>query len=949
MNNPPANLFSAAALAPLTVAEFITKWQKSTLTERAAAQPHFLDLCHLLQVSEPSSDPDGENYAFEKGVSKVGGGQGFADVWLRGHFAWEYKGKHKNLVDAYKQLLTYREDLENPPLLVVCDLNRFEVHTNFTDTVKTIYAFTLADLLANDPTLTCSLPPLDVLRALFQDPEHLRPVRTTAQVTEAAAREFSRLAESLRAKGHEPHDTAQFLIRLLFCLFAEDVGLLPANLFTRLVEQTRTRPDVFARRLGVLFASMTTGGDFGEHDIKHFNGGLFVDAAVLPLTRDDLTTLAGACKLDWADIEPSIFGTLFERSLDPQKRAQLGAHYTSRDDILRIVEPVLMAPLRRQWKEVQAQALEKVAARMGQNMTQRVAIDASLSALLQGFSEEIAAVRVLDPACGSGNFLYVALRELLDLEKEVISFAATCDLSGFFPRVGPEQMHGVEVNEYAQQLAPITVWIGYIQWLRDNAFGQPGEPILRQTDNIVFQDSVLAFSENGSPCEPTWPDADVIIGNPPFLGGKMLRSELGDAYVDALFTLYKGRVARESDLVTYWFERARELIGSGQVKRAGLLATNSIRGGANRHVLERIKETGDIFFAWADRPWVLEGAAVRVSMIGFDGGTEAERTLDGLPVAAIHPDLSGALNLTAAARLEENSGLAFMGDTKGGAFDIDGDVARAMLAAPVNPNGRSNSDVVRPWVNGLDVTRKPRGMFIIDFGVAMTEAEASFYELPFEYVRKYVKPEREQSRTTRAEWWLHERPRPELREAVEPLPRFIVTARVACHRLFSWLTYPTLPDSATIAIARSDDYFFGVLHSRAHELWSLRMGTSLEDRPRYTPTTTFETFPFPWPPGQEPAHDPKVEAIAEAARTLTEKRAAWLNPPGAVPAELAKRTLTNLYNQRPSWLDSLHAQLDAAVFAAYGWPVLLTDTEILERLLEINQRRADPQHGGGEG
>ena len=337
---------------------------------------------------------------------------------------------------------------------------------------------------------------------------------------------------------------------------------------------------------------------------------------------------------------------------------------------------------------------------------------------------------------------------------------------------------------------------------------------------------------------------------------------------------------------------------------------------------------------------MLNGAAVRVSMVGFDNGTEEERTLDGLPAEVIHADLTGELNLTSAHRLAENMGLAFMGDTKGGAFDIPGAVAREMLAAPVNPNGRPNGDVVRPWVNGLDVTRRPRDMFIVDFGVSMSEADASLYEKPFEYVKKHVKPEREASRTTRGEWWLHERPRPDLRAAVDPLPRFIVTPTVAKYRLFVWLEHPTLADHQVIAIARADDYFFGVLHSRAHELWSLRMGTSLEDRPRYTPTTTFETFPFPWPPGQEPTDDPKVQAIAEAARALVEKRDAWLNPAGATTAALAKRTLTNLYNDRPTWLDGLHRTLDAAVLTAYGWPIALTDAELLERLLALNGARA---------
>ena len=310
---------------------------------------------------------------------------------------------------------------------------------------------------------------------------------------------------------------------------------------------------------------------------------------------------------------------------------------------------------------------------------------------------------------------------------------------------------------------------------------------------------------------------------------------------------------------------------------------------------------------------------------------------------AINADLTSSADITSAARLPENAGLAFMGDTKGGAFDIPGDLARAGLALPANPNGRPNSDVVRPWVNGLDVTRRPRGMWIVDFGVDMPEHEAAFYEAPFEYVREHVKPERQASRSKRQEWWIHERPRPEMRRALDGLTRFFVTPTVAKHRLFVWSDGTSTPDHQLIVFAREDDYFFGVLHSRAHEVWSLRMGTSLEDRPRYTPTTCFETFPLPWPPGREPAGEARVEAAAAAARALDEARRRWLDPEGATPEQLKKRTLTALYNERPAWLVHLHAALDRAVWAAYGWeddPAATDDEAILARLLALNGERA---------
>ena len=346
--------------------------------------------------------------------------------------------------------------------------------------------------------------------------------------------------------------------------------------------------------------------------------------------------------------------------------------------------------------------------------------------------------------------------------------------------------------------------------------------------------------------------------------------------------------------------------------------------------------------AWSDRPWILEGAAVRVSLIGFDNGDELQKTLDGKTATEIYADLTGTLNLTESRRLHENGSLAFQGTAKVGPFDVNYSTAESMLLAGGNPNGRPNSDVLRSWINGIDITRRPRNMWIIDFGIDMPLEEASLYELPFEYVKQHVKPIRDnvKRQRRRERWWLFGETCPGLRKRIAPLSRYIATPMVAKFRVFVWIASSTIPENLVIAIAREDDYFFGVLHSRFHELWSLRMGTSLEDRPRYTPTTTFETFPFPWPPGTEPADDPRVQAIAAAAADLVQKRDAWLNPPDATEAELKKRTLTNLYNQRPTWLDLAHRRLDAAVAAAYGWPADLADDDILARLLALNLERA---------
>jgi type II restriction/modification system DNA methylase subunit YeeA len=330
-------------------------------------------------------------------------------------------------------------------------------------------------------------------------------------------------------------------------------------------------------------------------------------------------------------------------------------------------------------------------------------------------------------------------------------------------------------------------------------------------------------------------------------------------------------------------------------------------------------------------------------MVGFDDGTEKTRTLDGAPVSTINADLTGTLDLTSAKQLMENEGICLRADEKGGPFDIPYMVAQGMLQTPLNINGRPNSDVVRPWITAIDTTRRPRDMWIIDFGVNLSHEQAAQYEMPFQYVEQHVKPIRASNRMPRLreQWWLHRIPGAKMRSELLRLERYIVTPVTAKHRVFAWVPSGVLPDITVSVFAREDDYFFGVLQSRAHELWSLRMGTTLEDRPRYTPTTCFETFPLPWPPRKEPEGDSRIEAIAEAARHLDELRRNWLDPEGASEADLKKLTLTNLYNARPTWLDNAHKKLDAAVFAAYGWPEDIADEDILKNLLALNLERSE--------
>jgi len=1288
----------------MNVSSFLIKWKQADLTERSGAQQHFCDLCELFEHPKPAeADPKGEWFTFEKGAAKHGGGEGWADVWKKGFFAWEYKGKHKDLNAAYDQLLKYREALENPPLLCVCDMDRIIVHTNFTGTPTKVYEIRLLDFKEPDN--------LEILRAVFHDPYKLKPGTSRQAITEQAAQRLAAVAQSLRSRGFRPHKVARFLDRIVFCLFAEDIGLLPQGTFSEILDAYKHAPDQFSDAVAELFAKMASGGRFGARAIKHFDGNLFENAETLQLEYNEIESIWLAAKLDWGAVDASIFGTLFERGVDPAKRSQLGLHYTGRADIETLVEPVVMAPLRREWRDTRKtieSRLAKASARKGH--VDKARHEGEI--LINRFLLRLSKVTVLDPACGSGNFLYVTLQKLKDLEKQAILYAAENGLGAFTPAVGPWQLHGIEISPYAFELAQLTVWIGYLQWLIHNGFGAPHEPILRPMHTFECKDAILervaqppsavqdvpqqprpvppsplakpargrykrnlphiqsegktyfvtfrtrkgralpesvrglvlqhclrdhgtkllvhaavvmpdhvhlvytplqdseghtfsleeihngikgasahsvnkalatrghlwqdesfdhilrshesarskaeyicqnpvrkglvadpddypwlwrewvegaeghggsrvaqppsavdvaqppsavdvaqppsAAQQQPKPredtaeggcatqqwAEPEWPKVDFIVGNPPFLGGKFLRRELGDEYVEALFQAYQGRVPAEADLCCYWFEKARKQIQEGKCQRAGLLATQAIRGGANREVLKRIKATGDIFFAESDRPWVLDGANVHISMVGFDNGAETARQLDAEPVSRITPALTDTCDITEAARLSANRGVSFMADTKGGPFDIDETLALRLLHTPT-PSGRPMSDVILPWVNGRDITARRRGMWIIDFGVGMSESHAALYEAAFEYVRQHVKPLRDKVKreSYRRRWWQHVEPRPNMRAALglshvaqppsavhqqaegegpEPRPsmraalglshvaqpppavhqqaegegrtaeggcatrprRHLGTPRVTKHRLFVWLELPILSDAQLIVFARSDDYFFGVLHSRLHEVWARAQGTQLREREsgfRYTPTTCFETFPFPCGTaalgcaGGDPASGitagggcatQVVEAIGEAARELNELRERWLNPPewtrtevlefpgtvggpwtryivdvaqppsaessqaaqpgAAVPhgkprigtvryprlvprdaecaKKLKKRTLTNLYNERPAWLAKAHEKLDNAVFAAYGWDPAMSDEEILEKLLALNLAQAAAQH-----
>lgn len=538
--------------------DFAAKWRTESgrLSERAGYQEHWRDLCALLGEPTPTNAGLGDDYAFERHVKKVGTGEtGFADVFKRDHFIVEYKAQGKSLGKAWQQALLYASELGNPPLLVVCDLSRIEIHTNFTGSSPRTIALTLDDI-ERDAPVGGDLTALSALRALFRDPGLLDPRQLRERVTQDATAQVGQVAQALTRQGVEQTRAAHFLMRVVFAMFAEDVGLLPRGLMTRVLKRAQQHPDRSESYFQELFTAMQGGGEFWGEDIRHFNGGLFDDGAALPITEEDARFLLQAATLDWAQVEPAIFGTLFENSLDDATRSRRGAHYTSVRDILRITTPVLMDDLRREWGEVKVRAETLLAKRGGKPAALEV---------VQAFHARLAGVTVLDPACGSGNFLVVALTQLLDLEQDVRSLGAELGAGPFAmpPRVHPRQLLGLEVEAFAHELASVSVWIAYFQWKAAHG-GDWDTPVLQRLDTIRHADALLTSEGTEQP----WPAAEFILGNPPFLGDKMMRERLGAAYTTTLRSVYGDRLPGQSDLVCYWPEKARALIEAGSTRRA---------------------------------------------------------------------------------------------------------------------------------------------------------------------------------------------------------------------------------------------------------------------------------------------------------------------------------------------------------------------------------------------
>jgi type II restriction/modification system DNA methylase subunit YeeA len=688
-------------------------------------------------------------------------------------------------------------------------------------------------------------------------------------------------------------------------------------------------------------------------------------------------------------------GTLFERGLDPDKRSQLGAHYTDREKIMMIVNPVIVEPLLAEWAEVKAKIVEllesapkatKTKLLKGSELTASTKAKAAAEKLHQTFLEKLKAFRVLDPACGSGNFLYISLLELKNIEHRVNLEAEALGLTRGFPSIGPEAVLGIELNAYAAELARVSVWIGEIQWMRRNGFEAARNPILRTLSNIENRDAVL----NADGTRAEWPKADVVVGNPPFLGNKKMIRELGEEYTFALRSAWK-EILGGVDLVLYWFAKSWLQIQENQLTRVGLVATNSIRSATNRKLLNKIVQNGQIFNAWSDEEWTVDGASVRVSLICFKSEQNGIPTIDGKLAKTIFSDLkyedldsSDKLDISLSKDLAENLGVSFVGVILNGEFEVEGKLAREILASPINVNGRPNSEILRPSLNGDDFNGERPDKWVVDFGVERTEAESAYYERPFALILSKVKPFRfrrkddgsysVRAKSEREIWWRHARARPKMRKELSPFEQYIATPMVSSYRTFGMLHKSILPDQKLVVFARNDFTFLGILHSSIHLQWTIAkcgwIGSGNDIT--YSNTTVFLSFPFPEGltpniPAASYSANPRAIKIAAAAARLNELRENWLNPADlvkrvpevvagypdrilpvneATAAELKNRTLTKLYNARPAWLDNAHKALDEAVAESYGWgddwrAGKLTEDEILARLFKLNQQRSN--------
>lgn len=1026
---------------------FIKRWQDREGGQERANYVLFLtELCAILDVSPP--DPAGattenNDYVFERAVKDVQPDGTVSsrriDLYKRGCFVLEAKqsrqkggskeiagqtelfAKEKNekrgvrttarawdvlMMNARQQAQEYARALPVdhgwPPFILICDVgNVIEMYADFSGLGKNYNQFPDRD------SFRVHLEELRVpavrerLKKIWTDPKSLDPSQHAARVTREIAKRLASVSKALeKTKKYATEDVAMFLMRCLFTMFAEDVELLPKKSFERLLERCEADPSRFQPMVGQLWEAMDV-GKFAfsiEAQVKHFNGEFFKSHAALDIGVEEIGELRAAASADWRDVDPSIFGTLLEQALDPEERKRLGAHYTPRAYVERLVVATVIEPLRAEWATVLSTVERQKAERRDKDALRTIS----------AFHEKLCKIRILDPACGTGNFLYVSLELLKRLEGEVLDALADAGGNEALRNVSnrsvdPHQFLGLEINKRAAAIAELVLWIGHLQWHIRTRGNAPSEPILKAFHNIDARDAVLTWDGYPVPKavagkeaypnarRPEWPEAEFIVGNPPFKGGKDIREGFGNAYAEALWSAHK-QMNESADFVMYWWDRAAELLTRKDtaLRRFGLVTTNSISQVFQRRTVERhlnAKLPISIVMAIPDHPWTKatpEAAAVRIAMTVGEAGKHdgvlrdvvREGRLDtDAPLVEflersgyINADLTIGIDVAATAELLANDGICYRGVQLMG----DGFIVTRSEAAHLGLGKREGIEKhIREYRNGRDLTSRPRDVLVIDlFGLTSEQVRDRFPEV-YQHVKLEVKEkvvwkndqpvpvgrDANNRETYKKNWWLFGEPRVELRSALKGLKRYIATVETTKHRVFQFLDATILPDNMLVAIASDDAFTLGVLSSRIHIAWTANQGGTLEDRPRYTKSQCFDPFPF------ADSNEAQKQVIRAVAEELDAHRKRVLN-------EHPKLTLTGLYNvleelrkgTLPDALDAddraifdngqvlilkeLHDRLDAEVAAAYGWSADLSDDEILSGLVALNKERAAEERKG---
>jgi hypothetical protein len=984
--------------------------------EISNAQPFLTGLCAILGLDPPKPadfSNQSNDYVFERYVEREQGDgiveRGRIDLYKRDHFILEakqsrLKGGNKALLEgqgdlfitdkstnaeahkfdaimirARKEAETYAQmlpaDHAYPLFIIACDVGRaFEIFADFSGNGRHYSPFPNALDFRIEFSSLADPEIQQRLRLIWTDPQSLDPSKQSARVTREIVGSLAEVSKALEKRGFDAGAVALFLMRCLFTMFVEDVELIRKDSFKELLAKCCDNPARFPDEMRDLWKHMDV-GDYspaiGEWLLR-FNGKLFKNADALPLSLAEIQLLHKAANANWKDLEPAIFGTLFEQALKLEERKSLGAHYTPRAYVERLVNATIMDALREDWS-----AAQSAAERSLRGGSRSIAIRE-----IQDFLKDLASVRILDPACGTGNFLYVALRQMKQLEGEVLKRLS--DLGGNDAvravkdnSVKPDQFLGMEVNRRAIEIAELVLWIGYLQWHLRTRTGRPEEPVLGDSDHILLRDALVTCDESGSnPTRPVWPSAHFIVGNPPFMAGKDIRRRRGNAYAEALWKANKA-INPSADYVMYWWDRAAELLTepNSKLRRFGFVTTNSIDQTFQRRVVERHLKASSpvsVITAYPHHPWTKadkHAAAVRITMTVVSAGSSSgtvwsvldEKKLDtdeplitfARQTGKINSDLTAGADITGVVEIRANANICSPGVKLHGA----GFMVSPSVAIDLGLGTRRDLDKhIRPYCHGRDIMQRSRGLMVIDLdGLSAAQVRQSFPEV-YQHLLRTVKPERDRNNEQyrRINWWLFGRRNTLYRGFTAGLARYIVTPETSKHRIFTFVDGNVIADNMVVNFGFDDAYFLGVLSSRIHVVWTLMQGATLEDRPRYTKSLCFDPFPFP---AATEATKSRIRALAEEL-DRTRKDALLAHP---------ELTLTTLYNvldklrtvsslteheeaisakARLLVIKDLHENIDAKVFDAYGWGRDISDAGIVELLSTLNAERSDEERRG---